>query len=375
MQVAVPEFDGRLITVPFSFKEAGRDGVPVYVADPERAARVAGIALAHARLRHTPPGQRRLAIMLSSYPTKHARVGNAVGLDTPASAVVLLRALREAGYDTGDEFPEDGDTLIHTLIATGGHDVEWLTEEQLAAAPMRVPAAEYGAWFAALPGRCARRCAGTGATRPASCTSTADEIVLAGLRFGNVLLMIQPPRGFGENPMAIYHDPDLPPSHHYLAAYRWLEAGVRRARGRAPGQARHLRVAARQGPRPVRGVRAGRGARRPAAGLPVHRERPRRGHPGQAARPRDDHRPPDPADGPRRQLRRPGQAGAAAGRVRHGQRAGPGQAPGRPGPDLGADLRRATAPRPARGRRARRPRSSTTSCCTWTGTCARSRTR
>jgi cobaltochelatase CobN len=38
-----------------------------------------------------------------------------------------------------------------------------------------------------------------------------------------VLLMIQPPRGFGENPIAIYHDPDLPPSHHYLAAYRWLE--------------------------------------------------------------------------------------------------------------------------------------------------------
>jgi cobaltochelatase CobN len=38
-----------------------------------------------------------------------------------------------------------------------------------------------------------------------------------------VILMIQPPRGFGENPIAIYHDPDLPPTHHYLAAYRWLD--------------------------------------------------------------------------------------------------------------------------------------------------------
>ena len=46
--------------------------------------------------------------------------------------------------------------------------------------------------------------------------------MLACLRFGHVVLMIQPPRGFGENPVAIYHDPDLPPSHHYLAAYRWL---------------------------------------------------------------------------------------------------------------------------------------------------------
>ncbi len=37
------------------------------------------------------------------------------------------------------------------------------------------------------------------------------------------MLLVQPPRGFGENPVAIYHDPDLPPSHHYLAAYRWLD--------------------------------------------------------------------------------------------------------------------------------------------------------
>src|SRR5215469_10323089 len=222
MQVAVPEFDGRLITVPFSFKEAGPDGVPEYVADPERAARVAGIALAHARLRHVPPGQRRLAIMLSSYPTKHARVGNAVGLDTPASAVVLLRALREAGYDTGDGFPEDGDELIHRLIAAGGHDVEWLTEQQLAAAPMRVPAAEYSAWFEALPVALREAVRGHWGDPPGELYVDGDEIVLAGLRFGNVVLMIQPPRGFGENPVAIYHDPDLPPSHHYLAAYRWL---------------------------------------------------------------------------------------------------------------------------------------------------------
>ncbi|MGV9569832.1 cobaltochelatase subunit CobN, partial [Streptomyces nigra] len=54
MQVAIPEFDGRLVTVPFSFKEQGPDDVPVYVADPERAARVAGIAVRHARLRHKP---------------------------------------------------------------------------------------------------------------------------------------------------------------------------------------------------------------------------------------------------------------------------------------------------------------------------------
>ena len=47
-------------------------------------------------------------------------------------------------------------------------------------------------------------------------------IAIAGLRFGNVFVGIQPPRGFGENPIAIYHTPDLVPSHHYLGSYHWL---------------------------------------------------------------------------------------------------------------------------------------------------------
>ncbi|WP_020524139.1 cobaltochelatase subunit CobN [Catelliglobosispora koreensis] len=220
MQVAIPEFDGRLITVPFSFKEPGPEAIPVYVADPERARRVAGIAFRYARLRYVPNASKRLAIVLSSYPTKHSRVGNAVGLDTPASAVILLRALREAGYDLGDGFPEDSDELIHTLIAAGGHDVEWLTEEQLANAPARVPLKDYRQW---LTGAVGQSIVDAWGEPPGSLYVDGDDIVLASLRFGNVILMIQPPRGFGENPIAIYHDPALAPSHHYLAAYRWLD--------------------------------------------------------------------------------------------------------------------------------------------------------
>jgi cobaltochelatase CobN len=229
MQVAIPEFDGRLITVPFSFKEEGPDGIPRYAADPERAARLAGIAVRHARLASTPNNAKHVAIMLSSYPTKHARIGNAVGLDTPASAVGLLRAMREAGYDLGDGFPEDGDTLIHSLIAAGGHDTEWLTEDQLRAAPARVPLSAYRRYFENLPNGQALKIQAHWGDPPGSLYTdeSSGDIVLACLRFGHVVLMIQPPRGFGENPVAIYHDPDLPPSHHYLAAYRWLTENFR----------------------------------------------------------------------------------------------------------------------------------------------------
>ncbi|WP_406129707.1 cobaltochelatase subunit CobN [Streptomyces sp. NBC_00989] len=234
-QIAVPEFDGRLITVPFSFKEIDADGLPAYVADPERAARVAGIAVRHARLRHIPNAGKRLALVLSAYPTKHSRIGNAVGLDTPASAVALLRRLRAEGYDFGpaQDIPGlvsgDGDELIRALIDAGGHDQDWLTEEQLARNPVRVTAADYRRWYATLPEKL--RAAVEEHWGPAPGEMFVDrsrnpegDIVLAALRFGNLLILIQPPRGFGENPIAIYHDPDLPPSHHYLAAYRWIAA-------------------------------------------------------------------------------------------------------------------------------------------------------
>ena len=231
-QVAIPEFDGRLITVPFSFKETGPDGLTSYVADPERTARVAGIAVKHARLRHVPAARRRIAIMLSAYPTKHARIGNAVGLDTPASVVRLLAAMAGAGYDIGgDEIPGvadgDGDALIHAIIAAGGQDEAWLTAEQLAGNPVRISAADYRTWFATLDSELRQAVADHWGPPPGELfvdrsRDPDGEIVLAALRAGNVVVMVQPPRGFGANPVAIYHDPDLPPSHHYLAAYHWL---------------------------------------------------------------------------------------------------------------------------------------------------------
>jgi cobaltochelatase CobN len=242
-QIAIPEFDGRIITAPFSFKEIDPSdpaGLPRYVADPERSARVAGIAVAHARLRRIANPEKKIAVMLSAYPTKHSRVGNAVGLDTPLSAIRLLRRLRDEGYDLGDagvpdsiaalldaeDETEAGNRLIHALIDAGGQDEEWLTSAELTDAHVRISRADYERWTADVPGDL--REAMTEAWGPAPgrlFVNERDEIVLATLRAGNVVVLIQPPRGFGENPVAIYHDPDLAPSHHYLAAYRWLSHG------------------------------------------------------------------------------------------------------------------------------------------------------
>lgn len=229
-QVAVPEFDGRIITVPFSFKEIDGDGLISYVPDPERCARVAGLAVNHARLRHIPASEKRLALVFSAYPTKHSRIGNAVGLDTPASAIVLLEALRDNGYQVG-EVPgleaRDGDALMHALIERGGQDPDWLTEGQLAGNPIRIPAALYRDWFAGLPADLAQAMVTHWGPPPGELyvdrsRNPDGDIVVAAIQSGNLVILVQPPRGFGANPVAIYHDPDLPPSHHYLATYLWV---------------------------------------------------------------------------------------------------------------------------------------------------------
>ena len=121
-----------------------------------------------------------------------------------------------------------GNALIHALIAAGGQDEEWLTAEQLCGNPVRIPAARYAGWLAKLPAELTEHVTQTWGPAPGELfvdrSSDPDgEIVLATLQAGNVVVLIQPPRGFGENPVAIYHDPEMPPSHHYLATYRWME--------------------------------------------------------------------------------------------------------------------------------------------------------
>ncbi len=228
MSVALPEFDGRIISVPFSFKEVVAEDATVggvvtkYVPATDRVQAVASLAVRLARLHHIPTAQKRVAILLSSYPTKAARIGNAVGLDSLASLMHLLHALRAAGYDLGATLPPDGDHLIHELIARGTYDKEFLTEEQLQQAVGQIRTGEYHQWYAGWPEAVRTTLRETWGEPPGTVYRHNGAVAVAGLQFGNVFVGIQPPRGFGENPIAIYHDPALAPTYHYLGVYHWL---------------------------------------------------------------------------------------------------------------------------------------------------------
>lgn len=228
--VAIPEFDGRIISVPFSFKEEVDDGwgadasVSAYRVDPERCGRVAGIVARLARLRQVPAGERRVAIVLSAYPTKADRLGNAVGLDTPASLVELLRALRADGVEVGP-FPEDSDALMARVVAGLVYDRSRLSVAEAEAAVGRLSAEAYRKRFEALPVELQDAVSARFGPPPGSVHVDGDELVFAGLDLGHVLVAVQPPRGFDADPIALYHSPELPPTHHYLGFYWWLQDG------------------------------------------------------------------------------------------------------------------------------------------------------
>ncbi len=75
-----------------------------------------------------------MAIVLSAYPTKRSRIGNAVGLDTPASVIELLHALRRAGYRV-ERIPADGDALMAELADGLTYDSAAITPAQTRARP------------------------------------------------------------------------------------------------------------------------------------------------------------------------------------------------------------------------------------------------
>jgi len=228
MNVVLPEFDGRIHSVAVSFKEdAGFDdrlgtAIKAYVPVADRVSFTVRLALNHARLRSTPNAEKRVAILFGNYPTKNARIGNGVGLDTPASVMNVLRALADAGYDVGDDLPPDGDALMHRLIDGCTNDEEFLTDDQLRNAVGHVSLATYDAWFNGLPAASRRAMVDQWGVPLGVVGRIEDRLAIPGLLFGNVFIGIQPPRGFGADPMAIYHSPDLPPTHHYLAYYRWI---------------------------------------------------------------------------------------------------------------------------------------------------------
>src|SRR6516162_615219 len=226
MNVALPELDGRILSRAGSFKAPlGRD--PETEADlvgyrpvADRIAFVADLAHNWARLRAKAVAERRIALILANYPNRDGRIGNGVGLDTPASAVAILQALAGTGYRIADA-PDSGEALVRRLLAGPTNANPGAPAEEA------LSFADYSAFFASLP-RAVQRAVeerwGPAERDPFFRPGRVDcgRFAIPAFCAGNVAVLIQPARGYNIDPKSTYHDPALVPPHNYFAVYAWL---------------------------------------------------------------------------------------------------------------------------------------------------------
>lgn len=224
MHIALPELDGRIITRPISFKglawrcERSQSDVVNYQADGERMAFVARLARNWIELARRPAADKRIALILANYPTRDGRIGNGVGLDTPAAALGVLQALQTAGYPVAN-LPDSGTALIERLLGGVTNDSAL---RDLRPALQSLALQDYQALFAGLPLSLQQAVTERWGGPETDPMHRRGRLMVAGVRFGLTFVGIQPARGYDVDPAAVYHDPALVPPHGYLAFYFWL---------------------------------------------------------------------------------------------------------------------------------------------------------
>ncbi len=224
MQVVLPEVDGRILTRAISFKglawrcERTETDVVRYQPEPERIAFVAEMARRWCVLRDKPLAEKRVALILANYPNDDSRLANGVGLDTPASTVVILQALRDAGYTTG-AIPEGGDALMAELVRGVTNKLDANDDRP---ANQSLAMADYLLDFNALPPGSQAAINALWGLPEQDPMLRAGRFMVSGHRYGNVFVGNQPARGRDLDLVASYHDADLVPTHNYLAFYFWL---------------------------------------------------------------------------------------------------------------------------------------------------------
>ncbi|MCH5509031.1 cobaltochelatase subunit CobN [Pseudomonas syringae] len=224
MHIALPELDGRIISRPISFKdlawrsERSQSDVVCYRAQPDRMDFVAELARRWIELARLPNGEKRVALILANYPTRDGRIGNGVGLDTPAAALNILRAMQAEGYPLAP-LPDSGTELIQQLLGGVTNDLDSIDQRPC---QQSMALEEYLAAFNELPQENRDAVNARWGTPDTDPMFRSGRMMIAGLRFGLTFIGIQPARGYQVDPSAVYHDPDLVPPHGYLAFYFWL---------------------------------------------------------------------------------------------------------------------------------------------------------
>jgi cobaltochelatase CobN len=209
MHVVLPEVDGRIFTGVVSFKAPEKKDPHLqysrfsHRANATRIKAVVDRVAGWHRLAKTETQDRKLALVLSTYPGREDQIAHAVGLDALASTEDMLLSLASAGYSATPQIGF-GKTLPNTAI-------DWplsAYEEALKSLPEQLQADLETAW-------------GSATTDPLYAESAFH---FPAQSCGNVLVALQPERGAIAARDTDYHDLARVPRHSYVAFYLWLRS-------------------------------------------------------------------------------------------------------------------------------------------------------
>jgi cobaltochelatase CobN len=222
MHVVLPEVDGRIFSHAIAFKQRDETGTgfapTAFQPLTDRVEATADLTAGWVRLRRTNSVNRRVAIVLANYPNRDGRLANGVGLDTPQSLLDILQSMRSEGYAL-DGAPTDAAAMMQLLRDGPTNALKGRVERS---GGVMWPLSEYETAMATLSDR-VRSAVEARWGRADRDPHVVDGCFRLGMhRFGNVVVGVQPARGYNIDPKSSYHDPDLVPPHHYLAFYLWL---------------------------------------------------------------------------------------------------------------------------------------------------------
>ncbi|MDR2445108.1 MAG: cobaltochelatase subunit CobN [Spirochaetaceae bacterium] len=237
--IALPELEGVIEPVFIGgIKKSG--DVERRVPVPSRVDKLAERAIRWIRLKKKPNTEKKIVFVLNNKPcvSAEASVGGGAGLDGLESVARILRCMKEAGYGVEDP-PASGKELIRLIMERKAiSEFRWTTVKEIAdkgGCLDRIGLDEYLPWFNSMPEESRKRVVETWGKPPGeeqdgvpAAMILDGRILITGLRFGNAIVCLQPKRGCAGprcdgTVCKILHDPICPPTHQYIATYKWFE--------------------------------------------------------------------------------------------------------------------------------------------------------
>lgn len=207
MQIAIPEIDGA--TEPFVY-----GGIPSRGQEPvaldDRCTRLARRLRHWNKLQNSPRDKVKLAIVLFCFPPNKGNIGTAADLDVFPGVFDVLKRLSGEGYRV--EVPESSDALRQKLIE--GNSEEFGAPANVA---YRMNVQEYRRLCPYV-----REVENDWGTAPGKINSFGNELLIQGLRLGNVFIGVQPTFGFEGDPMRMMMARGGSPHHGFMAFYSYI---------------------------------------------------------------------------------------------------------------------------------------------------------